>query len=151
MLKPDIGVLIVTIDEKEVHHLGMRLKQVFSEARIQMVSTMINPANVARAGAFGRSDEYIFFVMMSHAAPQRLCLGRKWVSDKGRTHTGNIRWDLLRRSGTNAARSHSPDCFYPFYPIYVNPENLQIESIGSPLPAGQSIPQIYRGAFDFIY
>ncbi|MCX6083207.1 MAG: DNA methyltransferase [Chloroflexi bacterium] len=142
LLKSDTGVLIVTIDEKEVYHLGMLLEQVFPEARIQMVSTMINPANVARAGAFGRSDEYIFYVMLGNIAPQRLRLGREWVSDKGRTHTGNIRWDLLRRSGTNAARSHSPGCFYP---IYVNPDNMRIESIGSPLPNGQSIPQPIKG------
>jgi len=142
LLKPDTGVLIVTIDEKEVHNLGLLLDEVFPEARSQMVSTMINPANVARAGAFGRSDEYIFFITMGSAAPQRLRLGREWVSDKGRTHTGNVRWDLLRRSGTNAARSHSPGCFYP---IYVNPENLQIESVGSPLPEGQSIPNPVKG------
>ncbi len=42
--------------------LALLLEQVFPEADIQMVSTATNPAGVARAGAFGRSDEYIFFV-----------------------------------------------------------------------------------------
>ncbi|MEJ7622611.1 MAG: DNA methyltransferase [Pyrinomonadaceae bacterium] len=135
LLNRDTSVLIVTIDEKEYLHLGMLLEQVFPEARIQMVSTMINPANVARANGFGRSDEYIFVVMLGSAAPSRLHLPREWVSSKGRTHTGKIRWDLLRRSGTNAERSHSPGCFYP---IYVDPNTRRIDQIGSALPKGQS-------------
>ncbi len=135
LLKPDTGVLIVTIDEKEYLHLGMLLEQGFPEARIQMISTMINPASVARVGGFGRSDEYIFVVMLGSAAPGRLHLGREWVSGKGRTHTGNIRWDLLRRSGTNAERSHSPGCYYP---IYVDPKKRTIEKVGAALPIGQS-------------
>jgi adenine-specific DNA-methyltransferase len=32
LLKPDTGVLIVTIDEHEVHHLGMLLEREFPEA-----------------------------------------------------------------------------------------------------------------------
>ncbi|MCU0918707.1 MAG: site-specific DNA-methyltransferase, partial [Planctomycetes bacterium] len=107
----------------------------FPEARIQMVSTMINPASVARAGGFGRSDEYAFFVMFGDSAPARLRLNREWVSSKGRTHTGNIRWDLLRRSGTNATRGHSPRCFYP---IYIRPDTRTIERVGEPLADGLS-------------
>lgn len=142
LLKPESGVLIVTIDEKEYLHLGMLLEQGFPEARIQMISTMINPASVARVGGFGRSDEYIFVVMFGTAAPGRLRLGREWVSGKGRTHTGNIRWDLLRRSGTNAERGHSPGCFYP---IYVNPKKRTIERIGAALPVGQSVAEDIPG------
>ena len=142
LLLPENSVLVVTIDEKEYMHLGKLLEQTFPNARIQMISTMINPANVARAGGFGRSDEYIFFVMLSGAAPERLQLGREWVSSKGRTHTGNIRWDLLRRSGTNAHRSHSPGCFYP---IYVEPKTQCIAHIGPPLLEGQSQAELMPG------
>ena len=136
LLNPKDSVLIVTIDEKEYLHLGCLLEEMFPEARLQMVSTMINPANVARAGEFGRSGEYIFFVMLGSAAPQRVKVSREWVSSKGRTHTGNIRWDLLKRSGTNAERKHSPGGFYA---IYVNPETGKIERVGDPLPPGISV------------
>ncbi len=142
ILNPDSGVLIVTIDEHEYLHLGMLLYQLFPEAHIQMISTMINPANVARAGEFGRSDEYIFFVMLGNAAPSRLKLSREWVSSKGRTHTGNIRWDLLRRSGPGASRRDSPGCFYP---IYVDPEKSIISVVGSPLPKDVSVPDNIAG------
>ena len=79
LLNPKESVLIVTIDEKEYLHLGCLLEEMFPEARLQMVSTMINPANVARAGEFGRSGEYIFFVMLGSAAPQRAKVSREWV------------------------------------------------------------------------
>lgn len=131
LLNPEDSVLIVTIDEKEFLHLGCLLEDIFPDARIQMVSTMINPANVARIGEFGRSGEYIFFVMLGQASPQRVKLSREWVSGKGRTHTGKVRWDLLKRSGTNSERKHSPKGFYP---IYINNLTGKIECIGEPLP-----------------
>lgn len=142
LLNPADSVLIVTIDEKEYLRLGLLLEQVFPEARIQMVSALINPAAIARVGGFGRSDEYLFFVMLGSAAPARLRLDREWVSGKGRTHTGKVRWDLLRRSGTNTERSHSPGCFYP---IYVDPTTNKVAKVGNPLPVGVSAAPEIKG------
>lgn len=136
------GVLIVTIDEHEVHHLGMLLEEIFPDATLQMIDTLINPAAVARQEAFGRSDEYIFFVFLGSAAPQRVRLSREWVSARGRTHTGKVRWDLLRRSGEGAARSDSPGCFYP---IYVDPSGPKVALVGEALPSGQSTPEELDG------
>lgn len=145
LLNPENSVLVVTIDEKEYLRLGLLLDQLFPASpttRIQMVSTNVNPAAVSRGGAFGRSDEYVFFVMLGAAAPQRLSLTRDWVSSKGRTHTGNIRWDLLRRSGTNAQRSDRPGLFYP---IYVDTSTHRIECVGAPLPGGTHQPEPIAG------
>lgn len=140
LLNPENSLLIASIDEKEYLRLGLLLEQTFPEARIQMISALINPAAVARVGGFGRSDEYIFFVMLGKAAPIRLRLDREWVSGKGRTHTGKVRWDLLRRSGTNTERSHSPGCFYP---IYVDPNTNIVAQVGDPLRPDVSVaPEI---------
>lgn len=144
LLNPKDSVLIVSIDEKEYNHLGCLLEEIFPDARIQMISTMINPANVARVGEFGRSGEYIYFVMLGEASPQRVRLAREWVSSKGRTHTGNIRWDLLKRSGTNSERRHSPGGFYP---VYIDPENGKIKYVGEPLPAGVSEAPVIDGLY----
>lgn len=62
LLDPKDSVLIVTIDEKEYLHLGCLLEEMFPEAEIQMISSVINPKGSARAGRFSRVDEYIFFV-----------------------------------------------------------------------------------------
>lgn len=130
LLNPDDSVLIVTIDEKEYLRLGLLLEQTFPEARMQMISSLINPAGVARAGGFGRSDEYIYYLFLGSAGPTRVQLTRDWVATKGRTHTGKIRWDLLRRSGTRTRRSDSPGCFYP---IYVDPATNRVTFVGEPL------------------
>jgi len=144
LLNPEDSVLIVTIDEKEYLRLGLLLEQVFREARIQMVSSQINPAAVARAGAFGRSDEYIYFVKFGVAAPQRLSLSREWVSTKGRTHNVAVRWDLLRRSGKKgSSRKDSPGGFFP---IYIDPAIPKIVKVGEPLPSGVSESEELVGA-----
>jgi adenine-specific DNA-methyltransferase len=127
LLNPDSSVLIVTIGEKEVLRLGLLLEQIFRDARIQVVSDLINPANVARRGGFGRNDEYIFFVMIGSAAPHAARLGEGWVSEKGRTFTGYVRWDLLRRSGTNARRLDRQKLFYP---IFVDVKSRRIVGTG---------------------
>lgn len=142
LMNPADSVLIVTIDEKECHHLGMLLESVFPHATIQMVSTLVNPANVAREGSFGRNDEYIFFVMVGAAAPQRLSLTREWVSAKGRTHTGNLRWDLLRRSGPGSTRKDSPGAFYP---IYINPDGPLVAAVGDAIALGEAAPSPPKG------
>lgn len=73
--------------------------------------------------------------MLGAAVPQRVHLPREWVSGRGRTHTGNVRWDLLRRSGhNNAARRDRPALFYP---LYIDPSGPRIAEVGEPLPADQ--------------
>lgn len=135
LLKPDNSVLIVSIDEKEYLRLGLLLEQIFPEANIQMVSTLINPASAAREGAFGRNDEYLFFVMFGNAAPLRVRMPREWAPEGGRTHTGSIRWDLLRRSGhNNSTREERPGLFYP---IYIDPAGPSIAEVGEPIPLGE--------------
>lgn len=144
LLNPADSVLIVTIDEKEYLHLGCLLEEIFPEERMQMISSVINPAVVARAGEFGRCGEYIYFVFFGNAAPARTRLNREWVSRRGRTHTGQIRWDLLKRSGTGASRQDSPGGFYP---IYIDPDTNQIKEIGTPIPEGKSEPPQIDGLY----
>lgn len=68
LLKPESGVLIVTIDEHEVHHLGMLLKRELPDARMQMVTIVNNGAGVSQGG-FYRVEEYAFFCFLGNAKP----------------------------------------------------------------------------------
>lgn len=61
LLKSD-GVLICTIDEHEVNHLGMLLERVFPEYQHYMVTIVINPKGREKAN-FAPVDEYAFFVV----------------------------------------------------------------------------------------
>lgn len=135
LLNAEDSVLIVTIDEKEYLRLGLLLEQIFPDARIQMVSVLINPAAVARTGYFGRSDEYYFFVMFGKAGAKPLSLGEEWVTTQGRTHKGQIRWDLLRKSGSSPTRAGHPETFYPFF---ITSDGLRIHSVGEPIGVGAS-------------
>lgn len=78
LLNPEDSVLIVTIDEKEYLRLGMLLEQVFPEADIQMVTSVINRAGSSRAGRFARVDEYIFYVFLGRL-PSFLGPRRCWT------------------------------------------------------------------------
>ncbi|WP_277246518.1 site-specific DNA-methyltransferase [Micrococcus terreus] len=140
LLNPNDSVLIVTIDEKEYLRLGMLLEQTFPEARIQMVSSVINPKGVSRGDSFRRSDEYIFFVMFGASAPQRMELGPEWLGRSGDASDGRSNrvdsepgWTSMMRRGSNSARSDRPGLFYP---IYVNPGTGRIEEVGQPLAKG---------------
>ncbi|MCH4053296.1 MAG: hypothetical protein LKH08_07080 [Atopobiaceae bacterium] len=141
LLNPDDSVLICTIDEKEHLRLGLLLEQVFSDARIQMVSINVNPAAVARNNEFGRSDEYAFFVMYGNG-PQKLPLTSDWIATKGRTHTGKVRWDLLKRSGTNASRSDRPNLFYPVFIRQKSSNVWVVDSCGKSLSANQDFRSV---------
>lgn len=59
LLKFD-GVLVVTIDEHEVHHLGMLLEQIFPAHLRQMLSVVINPKGTGKLN-FARTDEYLLY------------------------------------------------------------------------------------------
>lgn len=133
LLKPDTGVLIVTIDEHEVHHLGMLLEREFPEAYRQLVTIVINQKGVAQ-GRLSRAEEYALFcfnpgvTLAAHhddlLSPER--------GDSKRFQTP--RWERLLRGGTNSRRE---DRYGLFFPITVDPEKRKIVEIGDPLPPDQ--------------
>jgi len=139
LLKPDTGVLIVTIDEKEYVHLGMLLEQLFPEAKIQMVSSIINPKGTGRANEFLRVNEFIFFVWNQGAS-----LG----SFEAENQRGElIAWETMRRRNLASIRGRKgkgacgPN---QFYPIYVNSKSGHIERIGNPIPETMSLTEVER-------
>jgi adenine-specific DNA-methyltransferase len=128
LLKPEHSALIATIDEKEYLRLGMLLEQVFPEATIQMVSSVINPKGSARAGRFSRVDEYIYFVFLgdSGAIPWRTDMLRE-VDENGRS----VRWAGLMRNGEGSRRTRIPSMFFP---IFIDKKTGQYHSTGEPPP-----------------
>ena len=133
LLKPDTGVLIVTIDEHEVHHLGMLLEREFPEAWRQLVTIVINQKGVAQ-GRLSRAEEYALFcfnpgVTLAAHHDDLLSPDR---GDSKRFQTP--RWEWLLRGGTNSRRE---DRYGLFFPITVDPEKRKIIEIGDPLPPDQ--------------
>lgn len=146
LLNPADSVLIVTIDEKEYLRLGLLLEQIYPEARMQMISSSINPKGSARGKEFYRVDEYIFFLTFGRAVVQDflvpgLCVtNTDTVTDEDSPGNGDggelpdVRWASLLRSGKGAQREESQ---LKFYPIYVDVKQKTILGCGEPLPLGK--------------
>lgn len=115
LLNPKNSVMIVTIDEKEYLHLGCLLEEMFPEANIQMVSSVINPTGTQRPNAFNRTDEYLFFIR----------LGKSSIIPMSNGEEKEVDWRTFRRQGSDNLRPTRPN---QFYPIYVNDTSRKIES-----------------------
>lgn len=129
LLNPKDSVLIITIDEKEYLHLGCLLEELFPEATMQMISSMINPAGVSRHGAFARVDEYVYVVRIGEAEAQRVELDDEWRIRPEDKRATRLRWNTLIRTGTNVLRSDRKNLFYP---IFVRADGKAIHSVGEP-------------------
>jgi len=132
ILNPDTGVLIVTIDEHEVHHLRSLLEQIFTEAYVQMATIVINQKGVSQ-GRLARTEEYAVYVFMPNAF---LSVHHDdYLSFDETAQTQRVpRWERLLRGGTDSRREDSPTLFYP---VFVDPEKKMITGVGEIMPLGQ--------------
>ena len=121
LLNPKSSVLIVTIDEKEYLHLGCLLEEMFPEAHIQMISSIINPYGAIRFNEFTRTNEFIYYVMQGDYSIGALDETEYAIEGE------QVPWFTFRRSNARHTRPRQ------FYPIYVNNETLRIQSIGDPI------------------
>lgn len=122
LLNPKSSVLIVTIDEKEYHHLACLLEETFTDGKIQMVSTVINHAGNGRQGDFCRTNEFIYFITFGEYELNP-------IDDKVAT-SDEVVWDTLRRHNPASVRPARPS---QFYPIYISLETKKIVKIGEPI------------------
>jgi adenine-specific DNA-methyltransferase len=106
------GVLIVAIDDKEVSRLGLLLEQIFPDAQIDMVTTVINPRGKYRKGRFARCEDYLYFLTFGSAEVQG-------EPDPDFTEGVAISWRTLRRSDVTSARGTKKGGTGQFFPIYM--------------------------------
>ena len=132
LLNPKKSVLVVTIDEKEYLRLGLLLEQLFPDANVQMITSVISAKGVVRNGQFSRVEEYIYVLQFGSANVQQQLVNMldddvKKVADR------EIEWLGFRRRAPQAKRNSRPN---QFYPIYVNNEDGIIQGIGDVVKAG---------------
>ena len=111
LLRPQKSVLIVAIDEREVHRLGLLLEQNFQSADIQMVTSVISAKGGVRPGKFSRVEEHLFVVTSAAAAacPWHRNMLDPIAGDKG--HTAGLEWLGLRRREPTSRRRARPNQF----------------------------------------
>ena len=158
LLKRD-GVLIVTIDEHEVHHLGMLLERLFPGYLRYIITIVINPKGTGKAN-FGRVDEYAFFIVpdlgydvIAEMPVEFLPRGtiipvdseewfggqpsqeevdiEKLIEDAGvRDEEGVLyEWRHARRRGAESSYRHQRP--NQFYPIYVDEKSKRVVKAGA--------------------
>lgn len=125
LLNPKDSVLICTIDEKEYLHIGCLLEDLFPNAKIQMISSVINHASIARDNEFNRNNEYIYFVMIGDYRIIPLAESKNFLSGD------SVHWETLRRHNAKNLRTATKT---QFYPIYVEDATKKILKIGDPIP-----------------
>ena len=119
LLNPKDSVLIVTIDEKEYLHLGCLLEELFPEARMQMITSVINPKGNRRDNEFSRCEEYIFFVYLGRAAI--VSNGTDMLRESMDNSNSEKLYEdksvrlraLLRQASNHGKRTDRPNLFYP--------------------------------------
>lgn len=126
LLNPKASGLIVAIDEREYLRLGLLLEQTFPEARIQMVSSVINRKGVVRTNELTRTNEFVYFVQVGD---QKLFAERQSSQEK-------VRWASLRRFEDSSRRNGPQPRPDQFYPIYVGVDSGRIEDVGVSIAPG---------------
>ena len=120
LLRAD-GVLIVTIDDYELFHLGNLLEQLYPTYDIFIVTIEHNKRG-RRGKNFAKSNEWAVFLV-----PKKLDIIQEERTSKpigGETRN-------LRRTGSGSKRHER---WRKFYPIWVNQRTLEIVSAGDPIP-----------------
>lgn len=128
LLNPDDSVLIVTIDQVEVGRLSLLLEQTFPDARMDMVTSVINPRGKYRANDFARCEEYLFFLAFGDAVVQG-------EPDEDFGEGASIAWRTFRRSDYSSRRGTAKGGTAQFFPVYISSAGV-IEAIGDALPHG---------------
>jgi adenine-specific DNA-methyltransferase len=132
LMRPDRSVLLITIDDNEVHSLSLLLDQLFPNSEKQMVSITISPRGKSRDGRLSQVDEYLIIVYVGSATVNAL---------QGEDEETEVRWRGLRRTDIESARTTRPR---QFYPIYVHKTTGKIVEIGQPLAHTDPIDSIPR-------
>ena len=135
LLKND-GVMIITIDENEVHHMCCLLETIFPGETLQQTTIVINPKGVTQ-GRFSRVEEFAVFLFRPEAMP----FGKAddYLTpepDEGfEVAVGQKpRWKGLLRSGSYARREDRKNMFYP---ILIDEKQQKVVGIGVPLLEGE--------------
>lgn len=136
LLNPKTGILILTIDEHEVHHIRCLLEEIFTEFYIQMITCVTNPTGASQ-GRFSRIEEYAIYCF----APEAFVSSFDDPMIGEIATTKEVRWKSLLRSGPSSRREDRKNMFYP---VYVDPK------AGMVVRAGDSLPFEEKPCFDAI-
>ncbi len=131
LLNPQTGVLIITIDQNEVHHLSLLLEEMFPESERTLVTIVIHGRGNAGTN-FDRVEEFAIFV----APNDRKTIQQRTINSYNSVNANNRLIADTRtfvRTGNNSTPDKRPGMDYP---IWVNEKTGAIR-IGEPRKKGE--------------
>lgn len=143
LLNPKESVLIVAIDDVEIHNLYLLLQQVFPDADCQVVTTVINPSGKAGKG-FSVVNEYLIFVYVGVFSLCNLSSDMLFESERKNATESPLSWESLLRRGSSWSPAARPNLFYP---ILVDRNTNRIVGVGEPADPLQDLPKSIHGYF----
>lgn len=123
LLKHD-GVLILTIDDYELYHIGILLEEIFPEYEDYIVSIEHNKRG-RRGKNFAKTNEFALFLVPKGQEIIQEQILEEMIGGETRN---------LRRTGSGSLRSQR---WRKFFPIYVNRNTLEVIGCGEPIPLNQ--------------
>ena len=136
LLNPKDSVLICTIDEKEVHRLGLLLEQLFPNATPQMTTIVIQSAGTKKKGQLDRVEEYAFYVVIGDKGLNET--NDDLLNDAPSTKIDKVRWESLLRGGSHSTRRERPNCFYP---VFIDRDSGRIVGCGPSKPISAELSE----------
>ena len=115
------GVLIITIDDNELFHLGTLLEEMFPSYD-RFIITIEHNKRGRRGKNFAKTNEWAIFLIPS---------GMELIQEEKSEVTLGGETRNLRRTGSGSKRFERPR---KFFPIWVNKKTLKIMSAGDPIP-----------------
>ena len=122
------------------------LEEMFPEANMQMITTVINPSGKAGLG-FSVVCEYIFMVYFgrvedtfSKTTYDMLFEDTPYI----KKHSVGLKWESLLRSGSGWNPAVRPNLFYP---IVIDAEKEQVIDVGLPANLSEPLPREKDGKF----
>ena len=144
LLNPKDSVLIVTIDDVEIHTLGLLMQELFPDSYVQTITSVINPSGKTGNG-FSVVHEYIVVAFIGDAqlfpSDEDMLLTAK---DSNSISGEALAWESLLRRGSSWTPSARPNLFYP---VLVDKSTERIVGVGNPTPESPNLPTEINGHF----
>lgn len=133
LLNPNDSVLIITIDEKEYLHLGCLIEEIFPDANMQMITSVISRNGTSRENEFSRVEEYIFICRFGSMGVVRT--NDNMLSNDGEGVISRVWFNFMRTSTLRSKTKRQ------FFPIYINESDKRIVRIGKALMPNEAMPE----------
>lgn len=153
LLKPD-GVLICTVDEHEVHHLGMLLEDLFPKYLRYMVTIVHNPKGTYKNN-FARVEEYAMFCCpgigreVINPLPEGLYIQAERPEQLESALAADFEYLYLRRRGQESG--YRPQRPNQFYAIIVDEAKKEVIGVGPALGRNDPYEVTKRGTRITVY